>query len=123
MQGALRSYFGSSEKSRPTKPPRLVATASAAIGGFFAGLAQAIGSGSQAGQLGLAGAAIGCLIAGLTVGCCCGLGWGLLVGSVAPQATAVAGRALARLATQAAVSAATGVAHPGYALRPVRRRA
>ncbi len=110
-------------KSRPVKPTRTGATAAAAIGGFFAGLAQAIGPGSQAGQLGLAAAALGCLIAGLAVGCCCGLGWGLLVGSAAPQATAVAGRALARLATQAAVTAATGAPHPGYALRPVRRRA
>ncbi len=103
-------------KSRPTKPARIGATAAVAIGGFFAGLAQAIGPGSQAGQFGLAATALGCLLAGLTVGCCCGLGWGLLVGSAAPQAIAVAGRALARLAIQAAVAA-------GYALRPVRRRA
>ena len=40
------------------------------------------------------------------VGCCCGLGWGLLLGSWAPQASKALVRAGAEVATQSLHSAA-----------------
>ena len=120
--GLSRSYFGLSLKG-PVEPSALDPTAASAIGAFFAGFGQAIGPGNQVAQFGIAAGAVGCLAVGLAVGCCCGFGWGLLLGSAAPQATAVASRALARFATQAAFAAAAGGPNPGYALRAVRPRA
>ena len=109
--------------AKPASPSPLVATAAAAFGAGLAALAQAVSPGPLGGQASLAAAAVGCLLLGLAVGCCCGLGWGLLIGSAAPRATALISRAVARLAAQAAVSVAGGGAlpHPGYALRPQRR--
>ena len=110
-------------ETRCLPPSPLVATAAAAIGAGFAALAQYVSFVPPGGQASFAAVAIGCLLLGLAVGCCCGLGWGLLIGSAAPKATALVGRAFARFAAQAAVSAAGGGAlpHPGYALRPQRR--
>ena len=89
-------FAGSSKEG--LSPPPLAATAAAAIGAGFAALAQYVSFVPPAGQVSLAAAAIGCLLLGLAVGCCCGLGWGLLIGSAAPKATALVGRAVARAA-------------------------
>ncbi len=91
------------------------------VGSLLADLGRALQPDATAGQVGPATAGISCLLVGLLLGCCCGLGWGLLLGSTALGATA-AGRAVARLAAKAAASAAAGAApHPGYALRARRR--
>ncbi len=59
---------------------------------------------------------------GLLVGCCCGLGWGLLLGSSSPRLAGRLVRIVAALAAEAAVPTPAPVIR-APAPRPVRRPA
>ncbi len=57
---------------------------------------------------------------GLAIGCCCGLGWGLLLGSAAPRAVRQLARAGGALVAAAAVAPQEVVLHRASLPRPVR---
>ena len=107
---------------RVSAPCSDVATASLAgvIGGAFAAAAQAL-SGSWP-LFGGSGALLVAATGGLLIGCCCGLGWGLLLGSSSPRLAVRLVRILAALAAEAAAPAPAAVLR-APAPRPVRRPA
>ena len=96
------------------------ATAAAAAGTFLAEGLRALGGGGYVVPAGTLALVVACA-AGLCVGCCCGLGWGLLLGSASPHFVTRLARAGSALAA-ASVQEATPSAARGPAPRPVQRR-
>ncbi len=109
-------------KLTPTCALLDVETASIAgvLGGAFAAAAQAISGGWS--PFGSSTAVLVAATGGLVVGCCCGLGWGLLLGSSSPRLASRLVRIFAALAAEAAAPA-PAVAFRAPAPRPVRRPA
>ena len=117
----LRGLLPCTVGGRPT-PGVAAATAAAAIGAGAAAAFQAAAAALPANGLPASGAVLAGTVLGLAVGFACGCGWGLLLGSSAPKATAALGRGLTRLATVAAAEAQGDAPSGGYALRARRRR-
>ena len=71
-------------------------SALASAGNFVGSAVWQLGTSAQLSQsASLCGLVFILTVFALSIGCCCGLGWGLLIGASAPQATAAASRVFA----------------------------
>ena len=118
--GGMGGMGDMSAGGAPMRGERSIST-EASLAGFAAAFPDQAAAAFPASGLPASGAVLAGTVLGLAVGFTCGCGWGLLLGSSAPKATAALGRGLTRLATVAA-EAHYEPPSSGYALRARRRR-